>query len=99
MNMKAFHSLLLVIATAKAVNGQNYTSLAKSLSNGVLTVTINNTASNVNLVGQRALFEIDQVVTSVRNDPAVKVVIFQSGNPAFFSAHYDFLPRKGRVYI
>lgn len=72
---------------------EKFTTIETSQSKGVLTVTINNKASNVNLIGQRVLSELDAVISAVKDDANTKVVVFQSGNPTFFSAHYDFIPR------
>lgn len=91
-------SLLPFIGVAIATM-HNFTTLETSSAKGVLTVTINNKASNVNLIGQRVLAEIDTLMDEVKDDTETKVVVFQSGNPTFFSAHYDFIPRESKSTI
>ncbi|CEJ82423.1 hypothetical protein VHEMI02487 [[Torrubiella] hemipterigena] len=76
----------------------NFTTLETSSAKGVLTVTINNKASKVNLIGQRVLAEIETLMDEVKDDAETKIVVFQSGNPTFFSAHYDFIPRETDLY-
>ncbi|KAJ5781971.1 uncharacterized protein N7518_010454 [Penicillium psychrosexuale] len=38
------------------------------------------------------IVELNQLVTSLQDDTSVKVVVFNSGNPTFFSAHFDLIP-------
>lgn len=73
----------------------SFETLALNKSGAILTVTINNTKSEVNLIRHETVLEINQLVTSLQNDTSTKVVIFKSGNSEFFSAHYDLLPESG----
>jgi hypothetical protein len=61
----------------------------------ILNVVIQNNASNVNLMSEIVILELNQLVTSLQNDTSTKVVLFKSGNPTFFAAHFDVIPRPG----
>ncbi|KAH8806135.1 ClpP/crotonase-like domain-containing protein, partial [Xylogone sp. PMI_703] len=52
-------------------------------------------ATPVNLFSEIMQFELDQLVNSLQSDNSTKVVIFRSGNPQFFIAHYDVISRPG----
>ncbi|WPU24157.1 enoyl-CoA hydratase/isomerase family protein [Cedecea neteri] len=65
----------------------NYSKLLISQRNGVLTVTINNPP--VNVLDVALMSELTHVLLSVRNDPAVHVLVFDSAIPEFFIAHVD----------
>lgn len=65
----------------------NYSKLLISQRNGVLTVTINNPP--VNVLDVELMSELTHVLLSVRNDPAVHVLVFESAIPEFFIAHVD----------
>ncbi|KJZ74901.1 hypothetical protein HIM_05632 [Hirsutella minnesotensis 3608] len=75
------------------VGTAGYTTLQTSRTGAILTVTINNKASNVNLLSKRVFFELDQLVTYLPNDTSTKVVLFESKNPTFFAAHVDLIQR------
>lgn len=62
----------------------------------ILIVTINNTRSEVNLFRQQTAVELNILITSLQNDTSTKVVIFKSGNPKFFIAHFDVIPVPGK---
>lgn len=62
----------------------------------VLIVTINNTRSDVNLFRQKTAVELNILITSLQNDTSTKVIIFKSGNPKFFIAHFDIIPVPGK---
>lgn len=70
----------------------NFKTLALDKDGAILTVTINNTRSEVNVFRQETSVELNELVTILQNDTSTKVVIFKSGNPKFFSAHYDIFP-------
>lgn len=61
--------------------------LSISHNGGVSTVTIDNPP--VNVLDVSLMSEISRFLVSVRNDPDVKVLVFQSANPEFFIAHVD----------
>ncbi|MFK3843238.1 enoyl-CoA hydratase/isomerase family protein [Serratia sp. NPDC087055] len=61
--------------------------LSISHNGGVSTVTIDNPP--VNVLDVSLMSEISRFLVSVRNDPDVKVLVFQSANPDFFIAHVD----------
>ncbi|SUX38203.1 Probable enoyl-CoA hydratase echA8 [Cedecea davisae] len=65
----------------------NYSKILSSQRNGVLTVTINNPP--VNVLDVALMSELTHVLLSVRNDPAVHVLVFESAIPEFFIAHVD----------
>ncbi|KAI5460732.1 enoyl-CoA hydratase/isomerase family protein [Mariannaea sp. PMI_226] len=92
-----FSSILsLFFGSAVLAHGTaNYKTLQTSQDGATLTVTINNKASNVNLMSEIVIIELDHLVTSLQNDTSVKVVLFKSGNPNFFSAHFDLIQRPG----
>lgn len=73
----------------------SFETLALDKDGAILTVTINNTQSAVNLMRLETVREIGQLVTSLQNDNSTKVVIFKSGNSEFFSAHYDLFAEPG----
>ncbi|KAJ3495376.1 hypothetical protein NLG97_g3438 [Lecanicillium saksenae] len=75
------------MATSILASAASFKTLQTTLSSWVLTVTINNTGSEVNLFNQLVLVEPDQVTTSVKTDASVKVIVYQSdpyqpGDPA-----------------
>lgn len=90
--MKVFPTLFLYFAV---VISTGFETLALEKDGAILTVTINNTKSEVNLFLHETVVEINQLVTLLQNDTSTKVVIFKSGNAEFFSAHYDILPTPG----
>ena len=61
--------------------------LSISHNGGVSTVTIDNPP--VNVLDVSLMSEISRFLVSVRNDPDVKVLVFQSANLDFFIAHVD----------
>jgi enoyl-CoA hydratase/carnithine racemase len=95
--MKVFSIILAVTAatasvTTTSVQTDRYATLLTSQSGSILTVTLNNNASIVNLIDDQVLVDLDRLVTSLQNNNATKVVLFQSLNPNFFAAHYDITP-------
>ncbi|KAK5992010.1 3-hydroxypropionyl-coenzyme A dehydratase [Cladobotryum mycophilum] len=90
-------SFLLAAAPSAAVSDtqSNYTTLQTTKNGDILTVTLNNTITPVNLYSQIMGFELDHLVTSLQTDTLTKVVIFRSANPKFFIAHFDVIPRPG----
>lgn len=90
--MKLLLSLFLCFAVAMSAS---FETLALDKDGAILTVTINNTKSAVNLLRHETVLEINQLVTSLQNDNSTKVVIFKSGNSEFFSAHYDLFAEPG----
>ncbi|MDW5502483.1 enoyl-CoA hydratase/isomerase family protein [Pseudomonas lundensis] len=54
---------------------------------GVSTMTINNPP--VNVLDVSLMSEISRFLVSVREDPNMRVLVFQSANPEFFIAHVD----------
>lgn len=90
--MKLFLSLFLYFAI---VISTSFETLALDRDGAILTITINNTNSEVNLFRHETVVEINELVTVLQNDTSTKVVIFKSGNAEFFSAHYDIFPTPG----
>lgn len=90
--MHRFLSFFMHFAVAMSAS---FETLALNKDGGILTVTINNTKSEINLFRQETSVELNQLVNLLQNDTSTKVVIFKSGNPEFFSAHYDLFPTPG----
>ncbi|KAM0518894.1 hypothetical protein ACHAPE_003884 [Trichoderma viride] len=63
----------------------SFETLALDKDGAVLTVTINNTNSAINVFRHETVVEISELVTLLQNDNSTKVVIFKSGNAEFFS--------------
>lgn len=66
---------------------QSYTTLRVTLSAGVARVTIDNPP--VNVLDVRLMGELRHFLASVRDDDAVRVIVFDSADPDFFIAHVD----------
>ncbi|PLP99110.1 enoyl-CoA hydratase/isomerase family protein [Cupriavidus pauculus] len=45
-----------------------------------------------NIYGPRTMPQLNQVITALETDAAVRVVVFDSDVPDFFLTHYDFVP-------
>lgn len=95
-----FHlfSALQAIHAATVAPTSKFTTLTTVQTGAILKVTINNTESDVNLLSTKVIFELNQLVTSVHNDTSIKVILFKSGNPKFFAAHFDIIPRPGKPF-
>ena len=65
----------------------DHTKLRTSIDKGVATALIDNPPVNVLDAGLMA--ELRHFLLGVRDDPAVKVIVFESANPDFFIAHVD----------
>jgi enoyl-CoA hydratase/carnithine racemase len=86
-------SLFLYFAVAVSAS---YEALTLKKDGFILTITINNTRSEVNLFTSETVVELNQLVNQLQNDTSTKVVIFQSGNAQFFGAHYDIFAEPGQ---
>ncbi|MFN6980883.1 MAG: enoyl-CoA hydratase/isomerase family protein [Brevundimonas sp.] len=64
-----------------------FPTLAVSINDGVAAVTITNPP--LNLLDGRLMVDLDRLAKSVAQDEAVRVVVFQSGDPDFFIPHGD----------
>jgi enoyl-CoA hydratase/carnithine racemase len=64
-----------------------YTTISTRNETGVLTVTLTNPP--VNVLSATMMHELRDLLTEVRADPAIKVMVFESGDPEFFLAHVD----------
>ncbi len=64
-----------------------FTKLSVSRREGVATVTINNPP--VNVLDVPLMGEIRCLLSSVRDDPQTRVIVFESADPDFFIAHVD----------
>ncbi len=95
-------SALLISAVASSVAGLRaqaaFTTFTTSQNGAILTVTLNNKVTPVNEFSLIMSFELDQLVTSLQTDNSTKVVIFRSGNPKFFIAGFDIIPRPGALF-
>lgn len=64
-----------------------YSKILISVAGGVATVTINNPP--VNVLDTALMRELRHFLTSIREDRAIRVVVFESANSDFFIAHVD----------
>ncbi|MEV0236439.1 enoyl-CoA hydratase/isomerase family protein [Nonomuraea sp. NPDC050786] len=64
-----------------------YSTLQATGENGVLRVILDNPP--VNVLGAVMMREVRDLLAAVREDPSVKVIVFESANPEFFLAHVD----------
>jgi len=64
-----------------------YDTLTVRLKEGVAFVAIDN--APVNLLDTALIADLDRFNTDVRDDEAVRVIVFESANPEFFLAHGD----------
>jgi len=51
----------------------------------------------INLVDLDTIAQLSDLISSLEQDPSVKVVVFTSADPDFFLAHYDVLVDKART--
>jgi len=65
----------------------NFTKLSISRREGVATVTISNPP--VNVLDVPLMGEMRSFLSSVRDDPQTRVIVFESADPDFFIAHVD----------
>ena len=65
----------------------DYETIATRFSQGVLFATISNPP--INVMTRSMYMDLVGFTSEVESDEAVKVVVFQSGNPDFFIAHFD----------
>lgn len=65
----------------------SYSTLHTTTGGGVLTVVLDNPP--VNVLGAVTMRELRDLLATVREDPSVKVIVFESANPEFFLAHVD----------
>jgi enoyl-CoA hydratase/carnithine racemase len=55
------------------------------------------TNGSINLIDVETVEQLADLVTRMEQDPDLTVVVFQSANPDFFMAHWDFLADNARV--
>lgn len=65
----------------------DFATLAVSIDDGVATVTITNPP--LNLLDGRLMTDLDRLAAQVASNEAVRVIVFQSGDPDFFIPHGD----------
>ncbi|KAJ7926244.1 ClpP/crotonase-like domain-containing protein [Mycena leptocephala] len=90
-------SLALCAVSAFAARYPSFGTLKTTTSSeGVMNVVINNTYSTINLFDFHIQSDLANLIETLQaNDTDVRVVVFSSGNPEFFFAHFDlnfFLP-------
>lgn len=51
----------------------------------------------INLIDLDTIAQLSDLISSLEQDPSVKVVVFTSADPDFFLAHYDVLVDKART--
>ncbi|TVT61202.1 enoyl-CoA hydratase/isomerase family protein [Amycolatopsis rhizosphaerae] len=66
---------------------EGYSTLQAVAENGVLHVVLDNPP--VNVLGAVMMREVRDLLSAVREDSSVKVIVFESANPEFFLAHVD----------
>ena len=69
------------------MTGPTFTKLRVTQQNRVATVTIDNPP--VNVLDVALMGEVRRVLASMRDDPDVRVIVFDSADPEFFIAHVD----------
>jgi enoyl-CoA hydratase/carnithine racemase len=67
--------------------GYEYDTLTVHVKEGVAFVAIDNPP--INLLDKALISDLDRFNTDVRDDDAIRVVVFESANPEFFLAHGD----------
>jgi enoyl-CoA hydratase/carnithine racemase len=65
----------------------NFETFSLSKAGGVMTIRLNNPP--INLMNAKMVEELFQLTGGLRQDPDVRVIIFESANPDFFIAHFD----------
>jgi enoyl-CoA hydratase/carnithine racemase len=65
----------------------DYQTIRVATQEGIARVTIDN--APVNVLSLRMMQELTGFLDTVKDDPATKVVVFDSANPGFFIAHVD----------
>ena len=65
----------------------NYTTFTTETDGAVMTVTLNN--GEVNMMSAAMAGELFALVGELAVSLDIKVVVFESGNPDFFIAHFD----------
>ena len=67
----------------------NYSTLHVSLSDGTARIVLDNPP--VNVLDATMMRELRDVLTALREETAIKVIVFSSANPEIFLAHVDML--------
>lgn len=75
------------MTTHHALEALDVTALRATVDDGVATITIDNPP--LNLLDATLITDIRRVVDAVRDDRSILVVVFESADPEFFSAHGD----------
>lgn len=70
-----------------SMTNTDFSHLRISTSDGIATITIDNPP--VNVLDVPLMREIRRFLLAVRDDPATRVLVFQSADPEFFIAHVD----------
>jgi enoyl-CoA hydratase/carnithine racemase len=76
----------------------DWSAISVGIEQGVATVTIDNPP--LNLLDGKLIGDLRRFASQVRNDDAVRVIVFQSADPEFFIAHGDmhFLTEPERAF-
>lgn len=83
--------LLSSLSPALALRLPKYRGLKTAQNGSVLTITLHNPDSAINLWGVDFQDGVTDIVKRLQVDKETKVVIFKSDVPRFFSAHLDLL--------
>ncbi|MFE0417217.1 enoyl-CoA hydratase/isomerase family protein [Streptomyces tendae] len=73
--------------TENLVTNDAYSTLRVSSEHGVARIVLDNPP--VNALGTTMMRELRTVMTDLKDDPSVRVVVFSSADPEFFIAHVD----------
>lgn len=65
----------------------SYTTLHVAIDGGIAQIVVDNPP--VNVLGGRVIRELHDVLGALRDDDAVRVIVFSSANPEYFIAHVD----------
>ncbi|MEE1797680.1 enoyl-CoA hydratase/isomerase family protein [Streptomyces sp. JV176] len=69
------------------MNHDAYTTLRVSLEDGIARVTLDNPP--VNVLNVALMADLRYLLTALKDDDSVRVIVFDSANPEFFIAHVD----------
>lgn len=70
-----------------SMNHHAYTTLRLSIEDGIARVTLDNPP--VNVLNVALMTDLRHLLTALRDDDSVRVIVFESADPEFFIAHVD----------
>ncbi|KAJ7627453.1 ClpP/crotonase-like domain-containing protein [Roridomyces roridus] len=94
--LRRLFTCTLFLLSATASRYPSFGTLQTNTSSGIMNVVINNTFSTINLIDFHILADLANLIEDLQqNDTDVRVAVFSSANPEYFTAHLDlnfFLP-------